>query len=222
MTKRYAGLFLSTLLALFPFSEGYPATDPAELVTKLQAKYQNMETMQANFTQSYQSKRFSGKGLQESGIVYLRKGGYMKWEYQKPDRKLFVSDGFFYFYYVPDDKQVVKTPVDLGSQQSPVLFLTGRGNFARDFKAEWADPRPGSRLIKLTPVKPQPDFEYLIVDLDPTRNLVLRLLVVDSYDNRTEYKFTNIQENPTLPKNFFVFQPPAGTDVIFQRREAEN
>jgi outer membrane lipoprotein-sorting protein len=68
-------------------------------------------------------------------------------------------------------------------------------------------------------VKPQPDFEYLIVDIDPARNLVLRLLVVDSYDNRTEYKFTNIRENPPLPSSFFVFQAPPGTDVLFQRRE---
>jgi outer membrane lipoprotein carrier protein len=203
---------------LLAASEKVPVT---EVVQQLQSKYQNMESLQASFSQSYQSKRFSGGGITESGVVYLRKGGLMKWEYQKPERKIFISDGLFYFYYVPQDKQVVKTPVDNQSQQSPALFLAGRGNFAKDFKAQWADPRPGSRLIKLTPVKPQPDFEYLIVDVDPTRNLVLRLLVVDSYDNRTEYKFTNIKENPPLPANFFVFSAPPGTDVLFQRREAD-
>ena len=192
-----------------------------EVVHQLQAKYQNMQTLQANFSQSYQSKRFSGGGITESGVVYLRKGGLMKWEYQKPERKIFISDGLFYFYYVPQDKQVVKSPVDNQTQQSPALFLAGRGNFAKDFTAQWADPRPGSHLIKLTPVKPQPDFEYLIIDVDPARSLVLRLLVVDSYDNRTEYKFTNIRENPPLPSNFFVFNAPPGTDVVFQRREAD-
>jgi outer membrane lipoprotein carrier protein len=199
------------------------STDPRldEMMEKLQQKYQNMKSMQANFSQNYQSKRFSEGGISESGVVYLQKGGLMKWDYQRPERKIFISDGLFYFYYVPDDKQVVKSPVDHQSQQSPALFLTGRGNFAKDFKAEWADPRPGSNLIKLTPVKPQPDFEYLIVDVDPSRHLILRLLVVDSLNNRTEYKFTNIQENPSLPRNFFVFNAPPGTDVIFQRRDAD-
>jgi outer membrane lipoprotein carrier protein len=191
------------------------------VVDKLQKKYQNMESFQANFTQSYQSQRFSGSTQTESGVVYLRKGGLMKWEYQKPERKIFVSDGLFYFYYVPQDKQVVKSPVDNHNQQSPALFLAGRGNFAKDFKAQWADPRPGTRLVKLIPVKEQPDFEYLIVDVDPVRDLVLRLVVVDSYDNRTEFRFTNIRENPSLPSNFFVFQTPPGTDVILQRREAD-
>ena len=208
-------------LTFSPFlfsAEKLPLTD---IVGKLQAKYQNMESLQANFSQSYQSKRFSGSGMTETGVVYLRKGGLMRWEYQRPEKKIFISDGIFYFYYVPQDKQVVKTPVDNQSQQSPALFLAGRGNFAKDFRAEWADPRPGSGLIKLIPVKPQPDFEYLIVDVDPVRNLVLRLLVLDSYDNRTVYKFNNLKENPPLNSNLFVFQAPPGTDVIFQRRDAD-
>lgn len=219
---RWFQLMLVFLLILLTPAYSFSDTALVEMVDQLQKKYQTMEGLQANFSQSYQSTRFSGGGMTETGMVYLRKGGLMKWEYQQPEKKIFVSDGLFYFYYVPVDKQVVKSPVDNQNQQSPALFLAGRGNFAKDFKAEWADPRPGSRLIKLTPVKPQPDFQYLVVDLDPARYLVTRLLVVDSYDNRTEYKFTNIRENPSLPKNFFVFQAPAGTDVIFQRRDADS
>jgi outer membrane lipoprotein carrier protein len=216
-----AGVYVIATLALLMSSSASADQVLTDLVHRLQNKYETMDTLQANFSQNYQSKRFSGGGITETGVVYLRKGGLMKWEYQKPEKKIFVSDGLFYFYYVPADKQVVKSPVDNQNQQSPALFLAGRGNFAKDFKAAWADPRPGSRLINLTPVRPQPDFEHLIVEVDPARYLVLRLLVVDSYENRTEYKFTNIKENPTLPKNFFVFQAPSGADVIFQQRDAD-
>ncbi len=191
-----------------------------ELVQKLQQKYSTLEGFKANFTQSYQSQRFSD-GLSESGIVYLKKGGRMKWQYTKPEPKMFVSDGMFYYYYVPEDKQVIKSPINPGEQHSPTLFLAGRGDFVHDFKAEWSDPRPGSHLIKLTPLKPQPDFQSLIVDVDPVSGLILRLLVIDEFSNRTEYKFTQIQENPQFPDNFFTFQPPPGTDVIYQRSEAE-
>ncbi len=192
-----------------------------QLMQKLQKKYDTLEGFKANFTQSYQSQRFS-EGLSESGIVYLKKGGLMKWQYMKPEQKMFVSDRMFYYYYVPEDKQVIKTPVSPdGNERSPTLFLAGRGNFLQDFKAEWSDSRPGSHLVKLTPLKAQSDFKSLIVDVDPISGLILRLLVVDEFDNRTEYKFTEIQENPSLPSNFFTFQPPPGTDVIYQRSEAE-
>jgi outer membrane lipoprotein carrier protein len=193
-----------------------------QLMQKMQKKYDTLEGFKANFIQSYQSQRFS-ESLSESGIVYLKKGGKMKWQYMKPEQKMFVSDGMFYYYYVPEDKQVIKTPVSPeGNDRSPTLFLAGRGNFLEDFKAEWSDPRPGSHVVKLTPLKAQSDFKSLIVDVDPLSGLILRLLVVDEFDNRTEYSFTQIQENPTFPSNLFTFQPPPGTDVIYQRSEADS
>lgn len=192
-----------------------------QLMQKVQERYQTLDSFKANFTQTYLSKRFSDS-LVEKGVVYFRKGGFMKWEYQQPEPKVFISDGFFYSYYIPQDKQMVKVPADQSSDQhSPTLFLAGRGNFLTDFRATLADPRPGTHLIKLVPVKPQSDFSYLIVDVDPVTGIILRLLVVDAYENRTEYSFQQIEENPQLPDNFFTFVPPPGTDVVFQRGETE-
>lgn len=192
-----------------------------ELVTKMQKKYETLESFKAGFTQTYQSKRFSDR-LVEKGVVYFHKGGLMKWEYSEPEKKLFLSDGQFYMYYVAEDKQLVKVPMqENDDQHSPALFLAGRGNFQRDFRPEWSDPRPGSHLIKMIPLKPQPDFAYLIIDVNPVNGLIERLLVIDEYDNRTEYNFQQIQENPNLPSNFFAFQPPPGTDIIYQRGDAD-
>ncbi len=191
-----------------------------ELVAKLQNKYQALESLKADFTQTYQSKRFSDR-IVEKGVVYFRKGGLMKWEYTEPERKMFLSDGLFYLYYVDEDKQLVKVPVNENDdRRSPTLFLAGRGNFQRDFRAEWSDPRPGSHLIKLIPIRPQSDFQYLIIDVDPVKGLILRLLIVDPFENRTEYTFQGLQENPDLPPGFFAFQPPPGTDIIYQRGDA--
>lgn len=191
-----------------------------EIMQKMQKKYENLTTLKAEFTQSYQSKRFSDR-MSESGVVYFSKGGLMKWEYQKPESKMFLCDGRYYFYYVPEDKQVMKASADKTDQHSPMLFLAGRGNFLKDFRPEWADPRAGSHLVKLTPTAPQPDFHHLIVDVDPVNGYILRLLVVDAYDNRTEYTFQQFSENPELPSNFFAFQPPPGTDIIYQRGESD-
>jgi outer membrane lipoprotein carrier protein len=194
---------------------------PAELLAKMQKTYDTIDSFKATFSQSYQSRRFSDK-IQEKGVVYFKKGGLMRWEYRQPERKIFVSDGQYYYYYVPEDKQVVKVPANQKmDQRSPTLFLAGRGNFQRDFKVSWADPRQGSHLLKLTPTSPQTDFDHLVVQVDPVQGFILRLLVVDAYDNRTEYTFHNIQENPPLPPQFFAFKAPPGTDVVFQRPENE-
>src|SRR5262245_13339153 len=106
-----------------------------ELVTRMQKRYETLEALKADFTQNYQSKRFSDR-LVEKGTVYFRKGGLMKWEYREPEKKIFLSDGHFYLYYVEQDKQLVKVPFqDSDDQRSPALFLAGRGNFQKDFRA---------------------------------------------------------------------------------------
>lgn len=210
-------VFLLLLVSLPAWAE----VSPQDLALKLQKKYDTLRAMKASFTQSYRSKRFS-EPLNESGIVYLKKGGLMKWEYETPEKKIFVSDGMFYYYYVAEDKQMVKTPVDAhADQHSPAQFLAGRGDFLKDFRAEWSDPRPGSHLLKLTPLRPQPDFKYLVVDVDPLTGIILELTVIDEFENRTDFSFREIQENPNLPPNFFSFVPPPGTDVVFERRETE-
>lgn len=209
------------MLLLFVCVTGWADSTPQELAQKLQHKYETLNGFKASFQQSYRSKRFS-ETMTESGTVYFQKGGQMKWEYERPEKKLFLSDGMFYYYYVAEDKQMVKSPVDNKvDQHSPAMFLAGRGNFVKDFKVDWSDPRPGSHLLKLTPVKPQPDFKFLVVDVDPITGIILQLTVVDEYENRTDYEFHEIQENPKLPPNFFSFIPPPGTDVIFERRDTE-
>lgn len=217
-------MWILILFLIFFGSFSASADDSLQsLMQKMQSRYETLGSLKANFTQTYESRRFSDQ-LMEKGIVYFRKGGLMRWEYKEPEDKIFVSDGIFYYYYVPQDHQVIKVPVDQKTdQRSPTLFLAGRGDFLRDFKAEWADPRKGSgqSQIKLTPIKPQPDFKYLLVDVDRSKGLILRLQVVDSFDNRTDYRFQNIEEDPKLPDQYFAFKAPPGTDVIFQRPESE-
>ncbi len=207
------------LLLLLPLYLSAADTTPDALVGKLQNCYRTIDSMKAALHKVIVQNAFRMRSPKKGRST--SKGGLMRWEYEQPEKKVFVSDSEFYWYYVPDDKQVIKAPVSANGQNSPTLFLAGRGDFGRDFRAEWADPRPGSHIVRLTPLAPQPDFKYLIVDVDPVKGLVLRLEVVDEYDNRTEYTFQQIKENPSLPENFFTFQPPPGTDILFQRQDKE-
>ena len=58
----------------------------------------------------------------------------MRWEYNSPEKKLFVSDGRKIYSYIPMDKQVIVGTMPQGDQApTPALFLTGRGDITRDF-----------------------------------------------------------------------------------------
>ena len=55
------------------------------------------------------------------------------------------------YFYVPADKQVrVSAMPEAGRVPTPILFLAGRGDLLRDFKAEEV-PRAGRRDRQLAP-----------------------------------------------------------------------
>ncbi len=113
------------------------AADPTatELAQALQKKYDTIRDFSADFVQTYKGGVVK-RQLTEKGRMLIRKPGKMRWEYDTPEKKLFVSDGLKMYYYVPADKQVTVTTVPPDDTASgPALFLSGKGNLIRDFQS---------------------------------------------------------------------------------------
>ena len=78
----------------------------------------------------------------------IKKPGRMRWVYQDPERKEFVSDGSRIYSYIPEDRQVLVAPVPADNEATtPALFLSGHGNLARDFVASFPRSRSGARHV---------------------------------------------------------------------------
>jgi outer membrane lipoprotein carrier protein len=68
------------------------AADPtaAELARALQKKYDTVRDFSADFVQTYKGGVVK-RQLTEKGRMLIRKPGKMRWEYDTPEKKLFVS-----------------------------------------------------------------------------------------------------------------------------------
>src|SRR3954454_5706326 len=111
------------------------AADPtaAELAAALQKKIDGIHDFTTDFTHVYEGGVLR-KQITERGRLLVKKPGKMRWEYTKPEEKLFVSDGVKMYSYLPQDKQVMVTSVPSdGEATTPALFLAGKANLARDF-----------------------------------------------------------------------------------------
>src|SRR3984893_9740200 len=96
----------------------------------LEEHYRHAQTLRAVFLERY------GTGPRdarvESGTVYFRRPGRMRWEYEAPEKKLFIADGKSVWFYVPADHTVTKAPVQENSdRRTPLALLTGRANLSR-------------------------------------------------------------------------------------------
>jgi outer membrane lipoprotein carrier protein len=130
-----------------------------------------------------------------------------------------VSDGVKLYSYIPQDKQVVVATVPPeDSATTPTLFLAGKGNLTRDFTASAgevpAGMPPGTRALKLVPKKPQPDYDWLVLVVDP-QSLGLRgLVTTDAQGGTSTFSFANLKENVGLADKDFAFKIPRGVDVV--------
>jgi outer membrane lipoprotein carrier protein len=188
---------------------------PAEIAAALQRKYDAIRDFSADFTQTYEGGVLKRKAV-ESGMVYVRKPGKMRWDYTTPQKKLFVSDGRTMFMYFPGDKQVVKSPVPQDDQAtSAVLFLMGKGDVGRDFNVRYGEGgTPETYVLRLDPKQRQAEYDWLQVEADRSTLQIRALTAADAEGGRSTFTFRNFKENPRLADKMFEFSVPRGTEVI--------
>src|SRR5579872_187833 len=93
----------------------------------------------------------------ESGTLWLKKPGKMRWEYRSPKEKLFVSDGKDAWFYVPDDKQARKQSAKkLEDIRSPLAFLLGKTKLEKELAGlslapDIAPLQPGDTMLRGVP-----------------------------------------------------------------------
>ena len=153
---------------------------------------------------------------QERGKVLVKKPSRMHWTYTAPEKKEFVSDGVKLYSYIPEDKQVIVSGVPPDDQATtPAMFLAGKGDIVRDFAASYVDSTiPGTLALKLLPKHSEPDYDYLIVTVDPATLQIRALTTRDREGGDSTLVFTNLKENQGISDKEFAFRPPRGVDVI--------
>ena len=181
--------------------------------------YHNVTSLKADFTQS----SFAwGRRRVESGTLYLEQGGKMRWEYQKPEQKLFLSTGKDMLLYIPAEKQLTVTPVKSADDvRIPLAVLLSRLDLKKMFsRIEFANqalhPDPGDRVLRGIPrSRFKGDYSSALIELTP-RFDVRRLVVFYSDNSTMQFEFSNFRRNLAVDPSLFDFKPPPGTEIIHQ------
>ena len=203
-------------LALAPRLAGQ-GQDPAALAARIQARYATIKDFQGDFVQSYEGGVLRTK-TSESGTLAVKQPGLFRFVYAKPERKEFVSDGTQIYTYLVADKQVIVSPAPgPGEATTPALFLAGRANIARDFTpaaTTLSSAPPGLIALKLEPRKPDPDYQWFALGVDPATLQIRHLVAMDRQGGRSAFTFSNLKENQGISDNTFRFRIPRGVDVV--------
>ena len=188
-----------------------------KFVKKIQKRYDKIENFVADFSQENYIKSMERRS-HFYGKVYFSNDNKIRWDYLKPTKDQFISNGKKVWYYNEKERQVFvgRTSRFFGSNVA-FLFLTGMKKIRDIFNIEEEKSSPLSKellKLKLIPKKKDQRINFIIADVDKQTFLINRLEIHDNMDNLIIVKFSNIKLNVPLPNDLFVFQAPEGVEII--------
>jgi len=178
--------------------------------------YNRLHSLQAEFTQTY---RGSGMDRSESGTLWLKKPGKMRWEYRSPKEKVFVSDGKSAWFYVPQDRQARKTDArKLEDLRSPLAFLLGKTKLEKELSGLSLAPditplRAGDTVLRGVPGAMADRISEIVLEVGPSHQIE-RIIIQEVDGPATEYRFADQKEDVAIANDEFEFNPPAGTEIV--------
>jgi outer membrane lipoprotein carrier protein len=175
----------------------------------------------------YTGSQYSAEFLQEStiktmeitdfaqGRLYVRHPGMMRWEYQKPERQVIVTDGRQLWIFRPQDNLVM-------TGSAPAFFRDGKGaSFLSDIglirkKFQITIARAEGEYLyelRLTPLEQTINISEVRLFVTPRSYNIVRIVTMSPYGDDTRIDIVNPQFNVALEPSLFSFDIPPGADV---------
>lgn len=186
------------------------------LASKVDQHYDHIRTLEAQFTETYKG---AGMRRTESGTLLLKKPGRMRWDYDSPRPKLFLTDGSAAWFYVPGERQARKTPVkQLEDLRSPLRYLLGKTKLEKELDglsvaADVQPLNPGDVVLRGIPKGMSERVAQTLLEVTPD-GLISRIVVEELDGSVTEFRFLQQRENVEIPDRQFHFMPPPGVEIM--------
>ena len=192
------------------------AKDPGRaLAQRVQRFYASTRDFSARFAQHY-SYLALGRVEDSEGTVQVKKPGLVRWDYEKPDRRVIYLENRTLWIWRPDDQEA-QVRENFGGDQlsSAFTFLWGKGDLLREFKPKALPAQkdlPKGDVLELKPIKPVPGVEKLLFVVGKDGQ-VLASVVTNAQGDVNQIVFSSAKVDQGLPDSLFHFEPPKGAYV---------
>lgn len=198
------------LLPCLPAQQKPPST--AALAQKVDRHYNALRSLKADFVERYQ-----GLGITrtESGVLYLRKPGRMRWAYSRPAGKVFVLDGKYAWFYTEGDPQVQRIPArELDDIRSPLRFLLGHTELEKEM-THLTSAAAGGGEFTLSGLPKGQENRMTRVTLTVTLEGVITAIEMQETGGAvTHFVFSHQEPNAAITTSTFRFTPPKDVPVV--------
>jgi outer membrane lipoprotein carrier protein len=185
-----------------------------QILDRMETQYTN-NSFEAEFAQESTLKAMDISDF-ASGKIFVRYPGMMRWEYEKPDKQVIITDAKKLWIYRPDDNQVM-------TGSAPAFFSDGKGaSFLSDIKLVRRkfkislEPSKDNFFyeLKLQPIEKTLDVNDIRLSVTKKTFTVIRIITYNSYGDENRIELINHRFNVDLDDKLFSFDIPPGVDVL--------
>ena len=190
--------------------------DVHQIAGRVDRFYNSLKSLKADFEQSY---RGAGIRRNESGTVWLKQPGRMRWEYRQPVAKVFVTDGHTAWLYVAGEQEARRTAVkNLDDLRSPLRYLLGKTKLEKEFEGLSLAPdvppaNAGDLVLRGVPKAMADRIQQVLLEINPNSQID-RIVIEEGDGSTTEFRFRGIQANSPAAESLFRSPIPPGVRII--------
>lgn len=151
-----------------------------------------------------------------SGKISVRYPGKMRWEYEKPEKQVILTDGFKLWIYRPADNQLMTgSAPDFFSDGKGASFLSDITFVRKKFNISLVESKDDFFYeLKLKPLEKTLDVTDIRLSVTKKTFTIIRVVTYNSYGDENRIELLNHRFNVNLEDSLFSFDPPPGTDVL--------
>ncbi len=175
----------------------------------------------------YKGPGFSARFFQEStlkamditdtaeGTILIKRPGMMRWEYERPDPQLIVTDGEMLWIYRPRERQVMigDAPSYFGGGKG-AGFLSDVKSVRKDFIVVPGPPTETQHVLKLIPRENRYNVDAIWLYISRDRFEIEQVLTENRFGDETRLTFSDLTFGLNPDDSLFRFEIPPGTDVL--------
>lgn len=183
-----------------------------EVMTNIESRY-SVPGFTARFIQESTLKSMQLTDI-ATGKMFVKRPGMMRWEYEKPEKQIVVTDGESFWIYRPGDNQVMvgKAPEFFGAGKG-ATFLSDIRVIRRGFSVSRAGDKEGHIVLELIPKQKKADVAKIYLSVLKKDYEISRIAIINSYGDETVIDLVDSQF-VTSPDSVFSFKIPKGAEVI--------
>jgi len=214
------GLTLAVLLAMASTALCGTPVDP-EVLNALNRHYATVTGFAADYRQETVTQTMGGPQpitMKEyaEGKIYFKRPNLFVVDQKEPRPELVIANQEYTWWVIPEENKAYRYPPQSRSGVIKALdgLLSGKEKLEEFFQISLLDSTKDSMTLQMVPRQPNDDFQRLEVKMAKQDFKLISMKVYYPLGQEVLFKFESVQENQTLPNDFFEFTPPPGVRVI--------